>query len=107
MKANRWVCDRAVDLLRDDPQMDPKGLQDELKKKYSVDVPYHRVFRGKMRALDIIYGKWEDWYDSGKRSSPTRRVFCSCSNSLHYSVGSVSWIRWQRSVLTLFELLWS
>jgi len=43
--------------------MGPKGLQDELKKKYSVDVPYDRVYRGKMRALDIIYGKWEDSYD--------------------------------------------
>jgi len=63
MASNRWVCDRVVDLLRDDPEMGPKGLQDELKKKYSVDVPYDRVYRGKMRALDIIYGKWEDCYD--------------------------------------------
>jgi hypothetical protein len=38
-------------------------LQHELKKKYSMDVPYDRVFKGKMRALDIIYGKWDDCYD--------------------------------------------
>jgi len=63
MASNRWVCDRVVDFLRDDREMGPKGLQDELKKKYSVDVPYDRVYRGKMRALDIIYGKWEDSYD--------------------------------------------
>ena len=63
MASNRWVCDRVVDLLRDDLEIGPKGLQDELKKKYSVDVPYDRVYRGKMRALDIIYGKWEDSYD--------------------------------------------
>jgi hypothetical protein len=43
--------------------MGPKELLDVLKKKYSVDVPYDRVFRGKMRALDIIYGKWKDCYD--------------------------------------------
>jgi hypothetical protein len=35
--------------------MGPKELQDELNKKYSLDVPYDRVFRGKMRALDIIW----------------------------------------------------
>jgi hypothetical protein len=56
MASNKWVCDRVVDLLRDDPEMGPKELLDELK-KYSVDVPYNRVFRGMMRALDIIYGK--------------------------------------------------
>jgi len=56
MASNRWVCDRVVDLPWDDPEMGPKGLQDELKKKYSVDVPYDRVYKGKMRALDIIYG---------------------------------------------------
>jgi hypothetical protein len=57
MASNKWVCDRVVDLLRDDPVMGPKELLDKLKNKYSVDVPYDRVFRGKMRALDIIYGK--------------------------------------------------
>ena len=63
MASNRWVCDRVMDLLWDDPEMGPKELQNELKKKYSVDVPYDIVYRGKMRGLDIIYGKWEDSYD--------------------------------------------
>ncbi|XP_062188868.1 uncharacterized protein LOC133892165 [Phragmites australis] len=36
---------------------------DELKKKYKMDVPYDRVYRGKERALDIINGKWDDSYD--------------------------------------------
>jgi hypothetical protein len=38
-------------------------LQDKLKKRYSVDVPYYKVVRGKLRALDMIYEKWEDSYD--------------------------------------------
>lgn len=63
MASNKWVCDRVVDLLWDDPQIGPKELQDELKKKYYVDIPYDRVFRGKIKALDIIYGKWQDCYD--------------------------------------------
>jgi len=63
MASNKWVADRVVDLLREEPEMGPNELQDRLKKKYSMKVPYHRVVRGKNRALDIIYGKWADSYD--------------------------------------------
>lgn len=57
MATNKWVADRVVDLLRDDPTLGPKQLHDELKKTYKIDVPYDRVFRGKERALDMINGK--------------------------------------------------
>ncbi|XP_062179417.1 uncharacterized protein LOC133884028 [Phragmites australis] len=63
MASNKWVANRVVDLLRDKPTMGPKELQDELKKKYKMDVPYDRVYRGKERALDMINGKWDDSYD--------------------------------------------
>ena len=63
MAPNKWVAERVVDLLREDPEMTPKELQDRLKKKYSIEVPYDRVFRGKLRAMDIIYGKWNDSYN--------------------------------------------
>ena len=63
MASNKWVADRVIDLLREDPEMGPAELRDKLKKKYSVDVPYDRVARGKLRALDMIYGKWDDSYD--------------------------------------------
>jgi len=63
MASNKWVAERVVDLLRDDPEMGPKELQDRLKKKYSIEIPYDRVVRGKMRAMDTIYGKWADNYD--------------------------------------------
>ena len=43
--------------------MGPATLRDKLKKKYSVDVPYDRVVGGKLRALDMIYGKWDESYD--------------------------------------------
>jgi hypothetical protein len=42
--------------------MRPKELQAELKKKYKLDVPYDRVFRGKETALDMINRKWDDSY---------------------------------------------
>ncbi|WVZ77549.1 hypothetical protein U9M48_025406 [Paspalum notatum var. saurae] len=63
MASNKWVANRVLDLLREDPDMEPKKLQDALKKKYSMEVPYDRVVRGKWRALDTIYGKWGDSYD--------------------------------------------
>jgi hypothetical protein len=28
-----------------------------------MEVPYDRVFRCKEKALDVIYGKWDDSYD--------------------------------------------
>jgi hypothetical protein len=63
MANNKWVAERVIDLLREDPEMTPKELQDRLNKKYSIQIPYHRVFRGKERAMDIIYGKWVDSYN--------------------------------------------
>jgi hypothetical protein len=44
-------------------QVKPAALRDKLNKKYSVDVPYDRVARGKLRALDMIYSKWDESYD--------------------------------------------
>lgn len=43
--------------------MGPKELQVELKKKHEMEIPYGRVFRGKEKALDMIFGKWDDSYD--------------------------------------------
>ena len=63
MTSNKWVADRVVDLLMEDPKMRPGALRDKLKKKYSVDVSYDRVARGKLRALDMICGKWDESYD--------------------------------------------
>ena len=54
------MADRVVDLLMEDPEMGPVALRDKLKKKYSMDVPYDRVARGKLRALDMIYGKRDE-----------------------------------------------
>jgi hypothetical protein len=63
MAAKAWVADRSIEFLRDKPSMGVKELQKELYKKYKMDIPYHRVFRGKEKALDIINGKWDDGYN--------------------------------------------
>jgi hypothetical protein len=46
MVSNKWVTERVVDLLMEDPEIRPAALRDKLKKKYSVDVPYDTVARG-------------------------------------------------------------
>ena len=50
--------------------MGPIELQRKLKYKYTLEVPYNKVFRGKEKALEMIFGKWDDNYDL----LPTYRV---------------------------------
>jgi hypothetical protein len=63
MASNNWVAERVVEFLMKDSTMGPMELQRKLKKKYTLEVPYNRVFRGKEKALDMIFGKWDDSYD--------------------------------------------
>jgi hypothetical protein len=63
MASKHWVADRVVEFLVEDATLGPKDLQKKLKKKFGFDVPYHRVFRGKKKALDMIFGKWDESYD--------------------------------------------
>ena len=63
MATNNWVAERVVDWLKEDPKKGPKELQAALKKRYSMDIPYDKVFTGKEKVLDMIYGKWDDSYD--------------------------------------------
>ncbi|XP_015694589.2 uncharacterized protein LOC102719505 [Oryza brachyantha] len=63
MASQSWIADRVVDMLKDKPIMTPKELQERIKTIYKLDVPYHRVFRGKEKALEILYDKWDDSYE--------------------------------------------
>ena len=75
MATNNWVAERVVDCLKDNPKKKgPKELQATLKKRYSMEIPYDRVLKGKMEELDIIYGKWDDSDDL----LPTYRAAREC-----------------------------
>jgi hypothetical protein len=63
MASHTWVAERVMEWLREDPTMGPSKLKNELLKKYKIDVPYDRVFRSREKALDMIYGVWDDSYD--------------------------------------------
>ncbi|KAF0928694.1 hypothetical protein E2562_006117 [Oryza meyeriana var. granulata] len=55
MASNKWVVDQVVELLRDDPTLGPKELQDELKKKYKIEVPTD-AGKGIEGVVDDVYG---------------------------------------------------
>ena len=58
MASSNWVAERVVEFLKEDSTMGPTELQGKLKNKYALEVPYSKVFRGKKKALEMIFGKW-------------------------------------------------
>ena len=58
-----WVAERAIPLLKRNPQMGPKQVQDDLNYKYKVGIPYQTVYNGTKRAADKLFGKWDDSFD--------------------------------------------
>ena len=63
MASNNWVAKRVVEFLKEDSTLGPTDLQRKLKNKYTLKVPYSKVFRDKEKALKMIFGKWDDSYD--------------------------------------------
>ena len=63
MASNNWVAKRVVEFLKEDSTLGPTDLQRKLKNKYALKVPYSKVFRGKEKALEMIFGKCDDSYD--------------------------------------------
>ncbi|XP_078158780.1 uncharacterized protein LOC144554295 [Carex rostrata] len=55
-----WVADVVVDKLKSDGDVSAAVLKKWLMRKYNVDVPYMKVFRGKEQAYTDMYGKWVD-----------------------------------------------
>ncbi|KAK3144939.1 hypothetical protein QOZ80_4AG0320050 [Eleusine coracana subsp. coracana] len=60
MATNNWVADRSVEWLKEKPTLGAKELQEKIEKKYAIKISYDKVFKGKDKALDMIYGKWDE-----------------------------------------------
>jgi hypothetical protein len=54
------VAERVYEWLKEKPTMGPKDLQVELQKKYKFEVSYDKVVKGREKAIEEIYGKWEE-----------------------------------------------
>ncbi|CAI9106056.1 OLC1v1005114C1 [Oldenlandia corymbosa var. corymbosa] len=46
-----------------DPDYEVKLLQEEVKDRMHVDVPYHRAWEGRRKAIDFVYGDWVSNFD--------------------------------------------
>ena len=55
-----WVAEKAIPFLKKDPNMGAKKLQEELEDKYNVTLGYSTVWAGRQKAIDQIFGSWEE-----------------------------------------------
>jgi hypothetical protein len=54
----KWVASKAIPILRVEPSICAKDLKMWLDTDHKCDIAYDTVWRGKERALDVVYGKW-------------------------------------------------
>ena len=60
MASYHWVAEKAVPLLKKNPNMGAKKIQEELEEKYQVKISYSIVHLGKDVAEQQIFGTWEE-----------------------------------------------
>ena len=54
------MAEKAIPLLKKDPNMGVKKIQEELEEKYQVKIGYSTVHLGKDVAEQQIFGTWEE-----------------------------------------------
>jgi hypothetical protein len=62
MVSYKWVAEKAIPFLKKDPNMGAKKLKEELETKYNVTVGYSKVWQGRQKAVEQIFGSWEESY---------------------------------------------
>jgi hypothetical protein len=60
MASQAWIVERAVPLLKDNPQWGAKEVRKELEKQYKIKINYQICWYGRQRAADKLFGKWDD-----------------------------------------------
>uniref|UniRef100_A0A0A9DTF7 SWIM-type domain-containing protein n=1 Tax=Arundo donax TaxID=35708 RepID=A0A0A9DTF7_ARUDO len=60
MASQKWVAERVVGWLRQNPALGAKELQDKLQEVYSVEVGYGTVWAGRQKAMNKIFQYWDD-----------------------------------------------
>jgi hypothetical protein len=59
MTTYHWIAEKAVPFLKD-PNMGTKKLREELQDKYNVRLGYSTVWAGSQKAIEKLYGSWEE-----------------------------------------------
>ena len=60
MASQKWVAERVVGWLRENPDLGAKELQGKLQKVYNIEVGYATVWAGRQKALNKVFQSWED-----------------------------------------------
>ncbi len=74
---SKWVVAKAIPILRKNPGMGPKALQTRLVEDQKCTINYDTICKGRLKALDQLYGTWEEsfhmlyrWRAEVLRTSP-------------------------------------
>jgi hypothetical protein len=59
-----WVCEQVLDWLKEDETLGAKELRRRLKESHKVEVTYRKVYLGRQRAMDKLYGPWSCSFDN-------------------------------------------
>lgn len=60
MASQKWVAERVVGWLRENPDLGAKELQEKLQEVYSVEIGYATVWAGRQKALNKLFLSWEE-----------------------------------------------
>ncbi|XP_039839785.1 uncharacterized protein LOC120699777 isoform X3 [Panicum virgatum] len=60
MASQKWVAQRVVGWLRENPDLGAKELQGKLQEVYNIEVGYATVWAGRQKALNKVFQSWED-----------------------------------------------
>lgn len=60
MASQSWVADRALPILRKKPETSAAEVQEKLEEDFGITLKYWTVWKGRERAMRILYGTWEE-----------------------------------------------
>ena len=60
---SKWCAIAMLEWVTENPSIGPTELIKKIKENYKIVVPYMRVYYGKEKALDMIYGPWKDSFN--------------------------------------------
>lgn len=63
MGSQAWVASKVVKALRGNPNLGAKELQERLEIEHKVTLQYETVWAGRQRAIDKIFGTWEESFE--------------------------------------------
>ncbi|XP_062195323.1 uncharacterized protein LOC133898658 [Phragmites australis] len=58
--SQKWIAEKVGPSLRKHPDLGAMALKEELEGKYNITLNYSTVWAGRQRAVDHIFGSWEE-----------------------------------------------